>query len=154
MSRSQIIDIQKLELAETNSNLEQLLDLMKTFNIVEIEPLLSEDVSLMEYNKYDILAVFRDVFQVFKEAGDTQLSIREGGCGSTCELNGCPVYHLYGNKSRSTFAFVVRLDGEQIVCIHPCMEFRDMEGKPAIGWEKTWMRASMTLLNRKSPEAT
>ncbi|MEM1324535.1 MAG: hypothetical protein AAGI23_01205 [Bacteroidota bacterium] len=137
---------------DSYSSANELLKLMQDLNIQGIEPLISEDAVLQDiYNKYDILAVLRNIFLEYKKLGDQEISIREGGCGSTCQLNGAPVYELYGHQSERTFAFVIREENSQIVNIHPCMSYVDKDGeKGKNGWEM-FLHAAKTLLDRKKP---
>jgi len=117
---------------DTPSDLKNLIQVVQSFNITEVEPELAEDLKCtdLQEGKYYFLAALRGVFVEFKKLGDTALTVKKGSCGVGCYPN-CPsVYQFEGNHSKETFAFVVEELDNQIKGLHFCAGFVGDDGVP------------------------
>jgi len=117
----------KTQKDQTTSEKDQLNEIMSLFsemNIAEFEPFLDENLNSDRHQelyvgKYHSLAVLNLLFHGFKESGDTEIEIEQGGCRGGCFKN-CSVINLRGNNSKKNFAFVLEKENGLISNFHPC----------------------------------
>ncbi len=84
MTLTKSIDLTTLFIQEekTFTLQKDFIDKVKTLGIMEIEPLLVEDTKIIgRLEKYQFLALLRDLFLEFKKLNDTEIIVDEGSCG-------------------------------------------------------------------------
>ena len=118
---------------EGNDYNSELLALISEMNIVDFEPNLSEDLNSKFSDsfpgKYHILAILRDLFLEFKNAGDEQIIVEEGTCGHKCNHK-CQIINLQGKTSGKNFAFGLDKTEHNIINFHTCYGFVNKNNEP------------------------
>ena len=99
-----------------------LYKLISEMNIIDIEPILKENLNSNTKGKYQFLAILRDIFDDYKKADDTKLDLEIGKCKSNCFKNSV-VFNVSGNKTKRNFAFVVEKSNDCIDGMHICMDY-------------------------------
>ena len=141
MITSDIIDIETLVLEEeeTFTLTKDFIDQVKVLGLMEIEPLLEEDVKIVgRLEKYEFLALLRDLFNEFKKLGDTRILVSEGTCGICgaykvntpySSIRGIrKVLQLKGNNSGEAAYFAIQSKENESLMFKFCNGFIDKDG--------------------------
>lgn len=138
---NQTVEIKTFDISDENfsyqeqDNISQLIDIIKSLNIREIEPYLMEGDLTNESigsNKYFFLSVLRDIFIKFKNLGDNSLTYFKSRCySSMCQNNHDKIVHAFeGNNSKSQFGFIpVEADDSEKLGLHFCFFFNGKNGE-------------------------
>lgn len=108
-----------------------LQTLLNCFTEIDIEKLrfyLKEDYSYQDTTKEVFLTEIERIFNAHKNAGDTQLLIYKGQCGSN-ECNNCGKggYRFIGNQSKNYLDLLFITEGDDVTDIFDCGTFKTDE---------------------------
>lgn len=156
------VDLQTLETSNLkNEEMSRIINLLQNFDLAEIEKNISEDLNkeimlrdnknednaYIEFDKYSFLAYLKEMFETYREEGNTSLTIYEGTCGDkACEFGGSKSYCFEGNVDKKCFAFVVSFQNgdflneeNQIKTAKACPNFIDKDGNmPDMNYDYYW----------------
>ena len=154
MKEALLVDIENITFQENpDTEINNLIGLIKQFEVQEIEPELEEEIECITAGKYYFLSVLRNVFIEFKRLGDTQLKVSKGTCGQECYGKLNKVYQFEGNVSKETFAFVVEENTKGIKGLHFCVGFVDENGKKGDNYYNFMLMAAIKLSEMKKDKS-
>ncbi len=136
MNKDLLVEVLKQDDIDTKSpedqeHLSLIMSLISEMNLVDFEPMLDEGLnSESSLNKYQTLAILRDLFIQFKEGGDTQILVELGTCGYYDCKRKTTIINLQGNNTGKNFAFALDKTETSIINFHTCYAFVDRNQAP------------------------
>lgn len=146
MTEIKEIDIKDLQVVEEAFTLEKdFIERVKILGVKEIEPLLEEGVKVIgRLEKYEFLALLRDLFIEFRKLGDTKILISEGTCGICGAYKVKSQYssirpvrkvvEMKGNHSGEAFYFALLSEDHEPLKFRICNGFVDRNGNTGEGF--------------------
>jgi hypothetical protein len=104
---------------------ELIVDAIASMNISALKILLDDNKTYINTTKDIFLDCLSNLFEDFKNYGDTELVVNNGLCGNkSCSNCGVKGYRFIGEKSKKYFDFIFEMDGEDVKEISDCFVFK------------------------------
>ena len=105
---------------EVKSYIIEVLEAFQNMNTNKLNTLLDEGLRYENLEKKEFIYQQKNIFSVFKNAGDTRLELSTNICtGCLCSE---PVFVLTGNKSNKKYAIYMQFTKGEITDIFRCAE--------------------------------
>jgi hypothetical protein len=109
----------------SSTYLQTLLNSFETMDIEKLRFYLKDEYSYQDTTKEVFLNQIEKLFNSYKSAGDTQLLIHKGQCGSNeCSNCGKGGYRFVGNQSKNYLDLLFITEGDDVTDIFDCSSFK------------------------------
>jgi hypothetical protein len=103
-------------------------------DIDQLRYFLKDEYTYEETTKEIFLNEIESIFEAHRNSGDTELLLYPGVCnGKTCENCGKKGYRFVGNNSKNYMDLIFEIDGDDIIDIYSCGEFKSNSEIPDLG---------------------
>ncbi len=109
-----------------------IIHFIQKMDIEMIDAFLDDNLTYQNFEKCIFISKLQNVFDQFKNAGDTELIMHEGMCGD-CN-KGCKVYSFIGNVSNNYMDLFIQTDEGKITDMYECAACKN--DKPVLKKER------------------
>lgn len=106
--------------------IQSILNSFTSMDIASLRCFLKDEYTYECTTKEIFLNEIDNIFEAYKNSGDTELIIYKGACAGskTCDNCGIKGYRFVGNHSKNYMDLLFEIEGDDIKDIFDCMNFK------------------------------